>query len=706
MIKHQILYQKKTVLNFILYLFLISYCNAQTLKIDTKEKGYQVDFLIDNKSYIKSPPEGLWSIASNWENEWPSNWIHVKPESFKQYGDWHILRGKMSFPEGDWYLQDAYKQESGKIKCIRRYEWKGNKTLDSITLAIRWKVSANNTRAFLPGILYYGNPSGESNLYKGDKTGPRKVPVYNGNNGEKAIFEEHRFPLPFASLEWENNNNHYGAALHSIPSPVPGGKQNDQWWSLGVEAYKKDSEIVLFSGPIAYNNTLSSAKAMQNGDMKYTNTFIKVKPGTVIEKTFYLEAYQFKNEGSGFQQPLYTSIEIFKPFYSEDLPTVDDILDAKFRFTKSRYMENEHYAGFNMFPSQNPFTSKRDKIIPQIVLGWAGQSEAPAYALQILSSSFKDNKLLEMVQKSLDHITTSPFDQNGFKVIYNTKERKWHGTDPVSQGQAMNSIALAIKAGRKNKEIITSKWELFLKKASDIHSNRILMQNWNPINTSEAFYISPLLMAKELFNEEKYERAALKITDYYGQRHIDMKEPYWGGTLDANCEDKEGAWGAFQGFLAAYENTGNKKYLNWAKHAGDVTLSYTVVWDIPLPAGRLANHNFKTRGWTVVSPQNQHLDVYGVLITPSIYKLGTYIGNESLKRLAKVMYRSCGQMIDPFGSQGEQMTQTNFAQHGDISDINNLRGGYSEDWTVYWITAHFLHAAAQFQEMGVNLESN
>jgi hypothetical protein len=63
-------------------------------------------------------------------------------------------------------------------------------------------------------------------------------------------------------------------------------------------------------------------------------------------------------------------------------------------------------------------------------------------------------------------------------------------------------------------------------------------------------------------------------------------------------------------------------------------------------------------------------------------------------------------MIDPFGSQGEQMTQTNFAQHGDMSDINNLRGGYSEDWTVYWITAHFLNAAAQFQEMGVNLESN
>ena len=40
-----------------------------------------------------------------------------------------------------------------------------------------------------------------------------------------------------------------------------------------------------------------------------------------------------------------------------------------------------------------------------------------------------------------------------------------------------------------------------------------------------------------------------------------MDEPYWGGTLDATCEDKEGAWGAFQGFMTAYEYTQDKKYL-------------------------------------------------------------------------------------------------------------------------------------------------
>jgi hypothetical protein len=96
--------------------------------------------------------------------------------------------------------------------------------------------------------------------------------------------------------------------------------------------------------------------------------------------------------------------------------------------------------------------------------------------------------------------------------------------------------------------------------------------------------------------------------------------------------------------------------------------------------------------------------VYGVLIAPSVYKMGLYCQNESWKKLAKTMYLSCGQMIDPFGSQGEQIQETNFAQQGEMSDVVKLRGGYSENWTVFWITAHFLHAAAQFKEMGVRWE--
>lgn len=428
--------------------------------------------------------------------------------------------------------------------------------------------------------------------------------------------------------------------------------------------------------------------------MPYGETWMKIEPGTVIEKTFYLEGYDVEEKGSGFQTPMYTSIDIFKPFFADDFPSFDEIIKEKYRFTKNRYMEGDGYAGFNMFPKQ---------IAPQVVLGWAGQSEAPVYALQVLKDRLNDKSITEMVQKSMDHIATSPLTSKGFMINYNTKSKKWSKSDPVSEGQAMNSIALAIKAGRKDKKMNTQKWEEFLRKACDVHIKRINNKAWNPRNTAEAFYISPFLYAFKLFGNKEYKKTALKIADYYAKRHVDMEEPYWGGTLDATCEDKEGAWGAFQGFMTAYEFTKEKKYLKWAKHAGDVVLSYTVVWDIPLPAGRLADYALKTRGWTGVSPQNQHLDVYGVLVTPMVYKLGQYTNNEVLKKLAIVMYRSCGQMIDPFGSQGEQIQETNFAQHGNMSDVYKLRGGYSESWTVYWITAHFLHAAAQFEEMGVEL---
>ena len=58
-------------------------------------------------------------------------------------------------------------------------------------------------------------------------------------------------------------------------------------------------------------------------------------------------------------------------------------------------------------------------------------------------------------------------------------------------------------------------------------------------------------------------------------------------------------------------------------------------------------------------------------------------------------------MIDPFGSQGEQFNHTNFVQGMNIQDVHQMRGTYHESWTVFWITAHFLSAAAEFAEMGV-----
>ena len=637
---------------------------------------------LDGKSIVTAPAEGLWSVATGWSEDWMCDWHHSSPEYIEQLGEWSVVHGKIALAEGELHLRDSYREVSeGLVQCVRRYEWHGEGNLEHTTLSVKFDVAGEALMPCLPGILYYGNKNGA-------KVNSQIIPVYNGTAGEFAIFEEHRYPMPFAMLESAAEG--YAVAMHTVPSPVRGAVLSDQWWSMGVEAYDGYSRMVLYSGPIGYNGQHSVAKALQKRPMQYTDTYITLEPGQIIEKSFYIELYPIEREGTGFQRPIYTALDLYKPYDADRFPTFEQIIKGKYEFAKSRWIEFDSTAvGFNMYD-----TSLRKDI----VMGWCGQADSPGYSLQVLAKMLGDNEIESMVQRSLDYLTTFAVDDNNGTFVVGFNGEKFHGGDPVSCGQAMYNFAKAIQHGRKNRHYDTSKWEQFLRHAADAVSNRILSDEWNPLSTAEGFYIAPLAISSKLFKKKRHLAAAEKAANLYASRHLNMNGCYWGGTLDATCEDKEGSWAAFQGFLEMYEQTKKQQYLDWAKHAMDVCLSYVVVWDIPLPAGRLADFNFKTTGWTVVSAQNQHIDIYGVLFAPEVYKMGKYLKDECLCRLADVMYRSCYQLTDAYGSQGEQIQQTNFAQRGDMSNVHKLRGGYAERWTVFWITAHFLNAAARFEE--------
>ncbi|MBQ6988238.1 MAG: hypothetical protein IJN45_03715 [Alistipes sp.] len=642
-------------------------------------------FSLDGDAVITAPDEGLWAIATSWQNDWMDGWHYANPTKCEQSGEWTILSGVIALEQGEMLVRDSYRKvREDLVQCVRRYEWRGKETLPTATLSVRLRMKGREMMPCLPGILYYGNKNGAN-------VNPNIIPVYNGREGEFAIFEEHRYPMPFAMLESATDG--YAAALHTVPSPVRGAVLADQWWSLGVEAGDGYTDFVMYSGPIGYNGVHSVAKALQRKQMRYADTYLSIEPGRIIEKTFYIELYNIEAEGTGFQQPIYTSLDMNKPYDAERFASFDEIVRGKFNFAKKRWVELDDKAvGFNMYD----VSLRKD-----LVMGWCGQADSPGYSLQVLAKRLGDEQIPSMVQRSLDYLSTFEVDaQKGvFPVGFNGKN--FHGGDPVSCGQAMYNFAKAIETARKNRKYDTDKWEDFLRRAADAVSNRILSAEWNPRSTAEGFYIAPLAIASKLFKNKTYREAADKAANLFAERHLKMNGCYWGGTLDATCEDKEGSWAAFQGFLEMYERFKDEKYLVWAKHAMDVCLSYVVVWDIPLPAGRMADYNFKTTGWTVVSAQNQHIDVYGVLFAPEVYKMGRYLEDERLCRLAKVMYRTCYQLTDAYGSQGEQLQQTNFAQHGDMSNVYKLRGGYSESWTVFWITAHFLNAAARFEEMGV-----
>ena len=641
---------------------------------------------------LPSPPaEGRWSIALDWQDEWPADWRHARAARSESVGEWTVHHGELRLPQGVWKLRDEERlRPDGVLECRRRWEWTGERPLAKVTLSVRRQVRGHGARPFLPGISYYGNPAGQA-------VDATRVPVIGDAPGARGFYEEHRFPMPFAAAEFRGESGFDVAALHAVPSPLAQGRHEDQWWSLGLERMTDGVELALLSGPVASNGRDGVIKAMQRSFVDYPDAWLTVPPGAIIEKRFFVQQESVSRRGHGFRAPVWKSVELFDARDSGGFPPLREVIGRKLQDTLSRWHEDERSAGIDAFPDT------RRRVRAWIDLGWAGQSEALAYPLLLLGQRFGVTNAIAMSQKAVDFIATSPFDKNGFSIRYDFAEHRWLARrNPLSQAQAMYNLLNALRVARDTAGIETSGWETFLREACDLHAKRILADDWQPKSTNEGFLIAPLAEAATLFDSKFFLRAARKAADHYGNRHESMDEPYWGGTLDARCEDKEGAWAALQGFLALYEITRDTRYLNWAGQAADIIASYVYVWDVPLPPGRLADNAFRSRGWTSVSVQNMHLDVYGVLCAPALWRLGELTSRNDYRELARLMVVSCGQLVDAKGGQGEQLHQTNYAQHYAVEMLRGVRGDYVESWNVYWITAHFLTAAAQFEEMGVD----
>lgn len=643
---------------------------------------------------LQFPAEGRWSVAMDWSDEWPAGWLHAEPLKTETVGEWTLFHGEIVLPGGKLLLRDAERiRPDGLREMKRRWQWTGSASLDRVTLSIRQQWQATGARPFLPGISYYDNPAGQS-------VDPTRIPVIGDKLGSRGFYEEHRFPMPLACWEGTDRDGLLQAtALHSLPSPVIAGNLFDQWWSLGVERLAHDRvELAVLSGPVASNGNNGVIKGHKTRLFDYKGAWCSLQPGQIVEKTVYLQDPVAVRRGSGFQEAVRASLALFNMVSTDGYTPLVDILKLKMQDSVGRYHADEMFAGIDAFPGENR---------PWIDLGWAGQSEAVAYPFILLGEKLGFARSDEIAQKSLDFICTSPFTENGFSIRYDYSKHQWlDRRNPLSQGQAMNNMLNALRAARRSGDFDTSKWESFLRKACLQHANRILQEDWHPVSTNEGFLIAPLAQGSALLDLPLLAAAARKAADHYMERHLSMDEPYWGGTLDATCEDKEGAWAGLQGFLAAYDLTKDPRYLQAAGHAADVILSYMYVWDVPMPPGRLADNAFRSRGWTSVSVQNMHLDVFGVLFSPAIWQLGDLTGRDDLKAIARLLIVPCGQLTDPWGSAGEQLHQTNYAQHymPKEGDFRGVRGDYVENWNVYWITAHFLNAAAQFDEMGVDFK--
>ena len=84
-------------------------------------------------------------------------------------------------------------------------------------------------------------------------------------------------------------------------------------------------------------------KALQGQFLEYPDTWLNLRPGAIVEKTFYLEAIPQTPQGSGFRQPLRTAMRLHPCGGTEDLPRCEEIIRAKYRFALSRFRDHDSY---------------------------------------------------------------------------------------------------------------------------------------------------------------------------------------------------------------------------------------------------------------------------------------------------------------------------------------------------------------------------
>ena len=677
------------------------------------------------------PTGAVWSAFSAWDDphnpasaHWFSGEHDFKAQKVQQMEPGHVLAEGTGSIEGQpWEFEDLYSFEHGAVKVVRRWHHIGPDSQSPITLVTAVRVPVqDDARVVFPGILYNGNPGAYPAM---------PVPHFPFIADAKALYEEHRFPVPFVDVESTVEGRRLYASLLTIPSRVAQGHRGeDQWWSLGVERrWDASADILNVSGAVMTNGLPSTIYGHRNGFDPYDQAYLDVRGDVTFEKTFYIDYGLSPRTGYAFRQTIWKAFEIFRP---TDTPHIsfEKAMDLKLQRVREVYYRGaDGVAGIPLVPKAHRF-----------MYGWVGDDLATAYALldagQRTNNEEERRMGLDAVNFFVDHTRR---DTPGLLYgDYDYVQKKWvtsffygwNWPESISSRQ-LGEIAdrlsdLVLWARKHDMPEEASRWEKLLVETGNflVAARRyegVYPRSWYPdgravgwesgvpatgtVSAAGDFLISPLAKLYLLTGDQRYlETAESALSAYYVRYGQDLQHPFWGATLDAGSEDKEAAQGFLHGAIALYEATKNPEYLGWAQDAADWLLTWYYMYDVEFPATAPLHGVLDTVGWTAISVQNEEIDDYGAFLAPDFYRLGAELHDKRYQDIGRTMFEATTQTIarpglmfgwETVGSQPEHYNQTNCTYVRD----GGWRGTF---WTqdISWAYAATLYNGTQLVELG------
>lgn len=181
----------------------------------------------------------------------------------------------------------------------------------------------------------------------------------------------------------------------------------------------------------------------------------------------------------------------------------------------------------------------------------------------------------------------------------------------------------------------------------------------------------PLLLEVDRYEgTQRWMERAVRAGDYYAQS---VKDGYlFGAPEDVDlCPTSEDGYNAIMAYVALFEATGERRWLDLAKMSANWTMTFRFADNLEFsPQTLLGIYAFRTRGADLASPANNHLHSYGLIALPEMLRLAGHAQDDhyaqrtrdNLACFLQMIARRDGDFNAMKGMISERYYQTDWAQ--------------------------------------------
>lgn len=105
---------------------------------------------------------------------------------------------------------------------------------------------------------------------------------------------------------------------------------------------------------------------------------------------------------------------------------------------------------------------------------------------------------------------------------------------------------------------------------------------------------------------------------------------------------------AMRALLELHRATGGQPWLDGARRAAQIVVTWTCLWDVPLPeASTLARHGFRSTGWMACdAPGAGYIHPMGVVAIPDLVEIGMLTGEPLFLKAAELLQAGCNETVE------------------------------------------------------------